>query len=221
MTAVRPDASWTSPTSFVPPRMSDATAAPIRVLLAEADPAVRDTMTELLDALGHTVLGRVTTGAEAVAAAAALRPDVVLLDVALLAGPDGISLDDVAEHAPTATVVLFSGDPNVRLGDREVDASAGIAYLPQPVPPGFLDSALRHAVRRTRVLNGALREAEEARRQLEHRKLIERAKGVLMRRTGTTEAEAYSILRRQSQDRSKPMVDIARAVLESEPGHRA
>lgn len=220
MTAVRPDASWTPPTAFVPPRMSDATSAAIRVLLAEADPAVRDTMTELLDALGHTVLGRATTGADVLARAAALRPDVVLLDVALLVGADAISLDDVAERAPTATVVLFSGDPNVRLGDREVDASAAIAYLPQPVPPGFLDSALRHAVRRNRVLNGALREAEEARRQLEHRKVIERAKGVLMRRTGTTEAEAYSILRRQSQDRSKPMVDIARAVLESEPGYR-
>ena len=63
--------------------------------------------------------------------------------------------------------------------------------------------------------------AAEARQQLEERKLIERAKGVLMRRTGATEPDAYSMMRRQSQDRSVPLVRVARDVLESEPGRRS
>ena len=67
----------------------------------------------------------------------------------------------------------------------------------------------------------AREDAERARVQLENRKLIERAKGILMRRTGSSEQEAYSILRRTSQDRSVPMVEIAKAVLESEPGYTA
>ncbi|HEY9226358.1 MAG TPA: ANTAR domain-containing protein, partial [Gemmatimonadaceae bacterium] len=53
---------------------------------------------------------------------------------------------------------------------------------------------------------------------LENRKTIERAKGILMRRTGSSEQEAYRILQRTSQDRSVPMVEIAKAVLASEPG---
>jgi response regulator NasT len=60
--------------------------------------------------------------------------------------------------------------------------------------------------------------ADAARGALENRKTIERAKGILMRRTGSSEQEAYRILQRTSQDRSVPMVEIARAVLASEPG---
>ena len=64
----------------------------------------------------------------------------------------------------------------------------------------------------------ARHDAESARQALENRKTIERAKGILMRRTGSSEQEAYRILQRTSQDRSVPMVEIARAVLASEPG---
>ena len=64
----------------------------------------------------------------------------------------------------------------------------------------------------------AAKDAEVAKQALENRKTIERAKGILMRRTGSSEQEAYRILQRTSQDRSVPMVEIARAVLASEPG---
>jgi response regulator NasT len=76
-------------------------------------------------------------------------------------------------------------------------------------------------VRRGRALDAARREVAEARQQLEDRKLVERAKGLLMRRTGMSEQDAYSAMRRQSQDRSQRMVDVARAVLDSEPGRRS
>jgi response regulator NasT len=64
----------------------------------------------------------------------------------------------------------------------------------------------------------AREETERAVRQLEERKLIERAKGILMRRTGLSEQDAYSLLRRSSQERSMPIAELARVVLESEPG---
>ena len=222
MTVVRTDAvpsPWMPRASFDsrPPRSG---GDPIRVLVAEPDPTVQGSMAELLGALGHQVLACTAGAAEAAVHAATLAPDVILVDLALLDSADGPSAEDIAAAAPGAAIVLFCGDPDVRLSDREVGASAAIAYLPMPLPPGYLDAALRLAVRRGRALADARAEAEDARRQLEHRKLIERAKGVLMRRTGTTEAEAYSILRRQSQDRSIPMVDIARAVLASEPGQQ-
>jgi len=82
----------------------------------------------------------------------------------------------------------------------------------------LLDSTIRIAATRAKELMAARQDAESARQQLENRKTIERAKGILMRRTGSSEQEAYRILQRTSQDRSVPMVDIARAVLASEPG---
>jgi len=193
----------------------------LRILLASSGPQDGGGIGELLAQLGHAVLACTGSAADAAGRAAALRPDVVLLDVALLDEADGASTEDVAAGAPGVPIVLFCGDPNVRISDREVGASAGIAYLPTPVPPGYLDAALRLAVYRGRALEAARTEAAEARRQLEDRKLVERAKGVLMRRTGASEQDAYSMLRRQSQDRSMPMVDVARLVLASEPGRRA
>jgi response regulator NasT len=82
----------------------------------------------------------------------------------------------------------------------------------------MLDSTIRLAVTRAAALRTARKDATEAKAALEARKIIERAKGILMRRTGCSEPEAYRILQRSSQDRSKPMVEIAKAVLESEPG---
>jgi response regulator NasT len=82
----------------------------------------------------------------------------------------------------------------------------------------MLDSTIRLAVTRAAALRSARKEASDAKAALEARKTIERAKGILMRRTACSEAEAYRILQRSSQDRSKPMVDIAQAVLDSEPG---
>jgi response regulator NasT len=81
----------------------------------------------------------------------------------------------------------------------------------------MLDSTIRLAAMRAKELLTARSEAQDAKQQLENRKTIERAKGILMRRTGSSEQEAYRILQRTSQDRSVPMVEIAKAVLDSEP----
>lgn len=193
----------------------------IRILLAEDDDDARAILVELLGALGHTVAAQVATGREAVERAKELRPDAVLLDVHM---PDGSGIEaaqEIRQAVPSAAVVLFSGDQSVSLSDEEISATAAVAFLPKPTPPRMLDSTLRMAVRRAKELSSAQGEAASARQQLENRKLIERAKGILMRRTGSSEQEAYRILQRTSQDRSVPMVEIAKAVLESEPNYAA
>ena len=164
------------------------------------------------------VIGEAGTVPEAISKIAASEPDVVLLDVHM---PDGSGIE-AAEHitqsVPGVAVVLFSGDSTLTLSDRDVTATAAIAFLPKPAPPRALDSTIRLAATRAKELLSARQDAESARQALENRKTIERAKGILMRRTGSSEQEAYRILQRTSQDRSVPMVEIARAVLASEPG---
>jgi two-component system, response regulator PdtaR len=189
----------------------------VRVLLAEDDAESRTLLLDLLATLGHEIVGEAATGAEAVERAKAVGPDVVLLDVHMPGGSGIEAAERIAEALPGTAVVLFSGDQTLTLSDREVAATTAIAFLPKPVPPRVLDSTLRLAARRARELVSAREDAHEARRALESRKLIERAKGILMRRTGASEAEAYRILQRTSQDRSVPMEEIAKAVLASEP----
>jgi response regulator NasT len=192
--------------------------SPIRVLVAEDDDNARSLLVDLLSTLGHTIVAEVSNGREAYDRAKDVVPDVVLLDVHM---PDGSGIEAaerITQNVPGVAVVLFSGDHTLTLSDRDVTATAAIAFLPKPAPPRVLDSTIRLAATRAKELLSARQDAESARTALENRKTIERAKGILMRRTGSSEQEAYRILQRTSQDRSVPMVDIAKAVLASEPG---
>ena len=190
----------------------------LRILLAEDDAGARDTMTEVLIALGHDVVAAVSSGVLAADKAREMKPDAVLLDVHM---PDGSGIEAaevISRTLPGIAVILYIGDENVTLSDKEAVTTGAVAFLPKPVPPKMLDSTIRLAVTRAAALRTARKDASEAKAALEARKIIERAKGILMRRTGCSEPEAYRILQRSSQDRSKPMVEIAKAVLESEPG---
>jgi two-component system, response regulator PdtaR len=198
--------------------MSDP-VAPVRILIAEDDANARAILVDTLVSLGHSVVAEVATGTDAVVQARAHHPDAVLLDVHM---PDASGVDaarEIAAELPGTAVVLFTGDHSLTLSEDDVLATTAISMLAKPTPPNMLDSALRLAVARARALRSAQKEAGEAKQALENRKTIERAKGILMRRTGSSEQEAYRILQRTSQDRSVSMVEIARAVLESEPGY--
>ncbi len=197
--------------------MSDLPST-IRVLVAEDNALERSTLVDLLGALGHMVVAEVESGTEAIEKAQQFTPDAVLLDMHM-PGASGVqAAEEIAAALPGTAVVLITGDLSLTLSTADVLRSTAVALLPKPTPPTTLDATLRMAVTRARELLSARREAAEAKAQLEARKLIERAKGILMRRTGSTEQEAYRIMQRSSQDRSVRMVDIARAVIESEPG---
>lgn len=194
------------------------TPTTIRVLIAEDDPMTRSTVTELLTALGYMVVAEVASGAEAIEKAKQLTPDAVLLDVHM-PGSGGVqAAEEIASTLPGTAVVLITGDASVSLSASEVAKSGAVALLSKPAPPATIDTTLKLAVSRARELLAAKNEAVQVKQQLEARKVIERAKGILMRRTGSSEQEAYRIMQRSSQDRSVPMVDIAKAVIDSEPG---
>ena len=193
----------------------------IRVLVAEDNDLERSTVVELLTALGHMVVAEVGSGAEAIERSRQLTPDAVLLDVHM-PGASGVqAAEEIANALPGTAVVLVTGDLSLTLTMDDAMRSTAVALLSKPTPPTTLDATLRMAVMRARELLAAKREAKEAKEQLEARKLIERAKGILMRRTGSSEQEAYRIMQRSSQDRSVRMVDIAKAVIESEPGMKS
>ena len=193
----------------------------IRVLVAEDNALERSTVVDLLTALGHMVVAEVASGAEAIERAQQLTPDAVLLDVHM-PGASGVqAAEQIASALPGTAVVLITGDLSLTLSAADVLRSTAVALLAKPTPPTTLDATLRMAVMRARELMAAKAEAAEAKEQLEARKLIERAKGILMRRTGSSEQEAYRIMQRSSQDRSVRMVDIAKAVIDSEPGMKS
>jgi response regulator NasT len=207
-----------SPSLLAAPSLARSTpAAPIRVLIAGGDaPRLR----EQLAAAGHDVVAAAATAGEAVARAAALHPDAVLVDAAL---PDGLGTAAVTQlmtagpDAWVPAVILCTAAADALL-DPDAELTGAAAVLLTPASLAALDGTVRLAVARAREFAALRAECREVRRRLEERKVIERAKGILMRRTGTTEQEAYRILQRSSQDKATPMITLAQAVLDSEPG---
>src|ERR1044072_1724469 len=124
--------------------MTDSTSR-IRVLVAEDDDNARGLLIDLLNTLGHTVVAEVSTGREAFERAKDVVPDVVLLDVHM---PDGSGIEAaelITQTIPGVAVVLFSGDQTITLSDREVMATAAIAFLPKTPPPRVLPFTIRIA----------------------------------------------------------------------------
>jgi AmiR/NasT family two-component response regulator len=159
--------------------MTEQSTQTIRVLLAEDDDNARTLLVDLLNTLGHVVVAEVATGREAFEKAHELVPDVVLLDVHM---PDGSGIEaaeKITHDTPGVAVVLFSGDQSLVLSDKEVESTSAIAFLPKPAPPRVLDSTIRLAARRAKELSSARKDAQSSKQQLENRKVIERAKGIL------------------------------------------
>ena len=195
----------------------DAPPAAVRVLVAEDDAELRSTLCRELSASGHVIVGEASTISDALDRARELVPDIVLLDAHL--GPSQVveAAKELAKDQPGIALIFLCGDTTFTL-DGDVAGTMAMSVLPSSSPTRVIESSIKLALHCARELRSAREEVAEVRKQLESRKAIERAKGILMRRTGLSEQEAYRILQRTSQDRSVPMVDVAREVLDSEPG---
>ncbi len=184
-----------------------STAPRWRVAIVDDHERSRATLRAAVWAAGGEIAGEAVRAVDAMSLVQRLRPDVAVIAVGL---PDGDGVQVAAEVTAEGTcpVVLCTGRSTHDVATRA--AGVGVmGYLHKPLRPAELAPTLDIAVAR-------FREARALRRQLEERKLIERAKGVLMTRYGITEDSAFQRLRRSAMDNRQPMAEIARALLVSE-----
>lgn len=191
--------------------------AKITVLVAEDDANARMLLAKVLIACGHAVVAQVSSGRAAVERARETTPDVVLLDVHM---PDGSGIEAaeaITRDSPGTAIILFTGDANTALSDAQVDATAAVAFLPKPAPPAVLDAAVRLAVNRARALRDARADTDDVRRRLNNRTTVERAKGILMKRAGYDEAEAYRVMQKSAQNHGMQLVILAQMIIDQPP----
>ena len=181
----------------------------ILVVDPEADDRVR--LRALLASNGSLVVGEATDSEDAMRQAAMKRPDVAVVAAELAPG-DGIHLASRlgTQHGiPTVLVAAPVAPPDIARA-----AQAGVmGFLVKPVDPSTLRGMLEIAVCRFQEILCLRRETEALRRSLEFRKVIERAKGLLMETEQIPEQEAFARLRQKSMDTQRPMAEIARAVI--------
>ncbi|MGH9068732.1 MAG: ANTAR domain-containing response regulator [Acidimicrobiales bacterium] len=183
----------------------------MRVLIAEDDPVIALGLETTVAGLGHEIAGRVDDGLVAVAEARRTRPDAVILDL-MLPGLSGLEAARrmTAERSVPIVVVTAHDDPEL----VEQAAACGVgAYLVKPVTPSQVGSALRLAVSRHGQFEAMRAEVDRLTDALETRKLVERAKGVLMDHRRLSEADAFARIQRRARDNNRRMADVAQEII--------
>ncbi|MFC0860816.1 ANTAR domain-containing response regulator [Sphaerimonospora cavernae] len=182
-----------------------------RVVIAEDEALIRLDLKEMLEEDGYAVVGEAGDGETAVKLATELRPDLVVLDVKMPV-LDGISAAEriVAERiAPCLILTAFSQRDLV---ERARDAGA-MAYLVKPFTKGDLVPAIEMAISRHEEITALEKEVSTLSGRLETRKLVDRAKGLLMAQHGWTEPQAFRWIQKASMDRRVGMRQVAQIVI--------
>ena len=183
----------------------------VRVVLAEDEAIIRLDLKETLEEEGYDVVGDTGRGDRAVELVGELDPDVVILDVKM-PGLDGIEAARRIAASHDTAVVILTAFSQRELIDRAIEAGA-LAYLVKPFSRSELVPALEIARTRHREMRALTDQARTMAERLEARKLLDRAKGILIDEAGLTEGDAFRFIQTTAMSGRQTMADVARAVL--------
>jgi response regulator NasT len=164
--------------------------------------------------LGHEVVAIASTGRELVNACESHEVDLVITDIRM-PEMDGLEAATRLRSANPVPVIIVSAYYDADLIQRALDDHV-LAYLVKPIKRADLEAAIALVVRRFREFQALQRQTDDLRKALEDRKLVERAKGILMRRAGLDEESAFRRLQKLSSDKNQKMVEIARTIILAE-----
>jgi AmiR/NasT family two-component response regulator len=185
--------------------------AQTRVVIADDDPIIRMDLREMLDGLNYVVAGEAADGKSAVNLARELKPELVIMDIRM-PEMDGIEAARTLTQENIAPVLLLTAYSEPELVQRATQAGV-IGYLVKPFREAQLGPAIEVTLGRFREFQTLQKELGDTREALEARKLIDRAKGMLMDRYGLNEAEAFRRIQKRSMDNRKSMKEVAEAIL--------
>ena len=180
----------------------------VRIVVAEDEALIRMDLVEMLKEAGYEVLAEAADGAHAIELVKEFKPDLAILDVKM---PilDGISAaEEIIAYCPVLMLTAFS---QRELVDRARDAGV-MAYVLKPFTINDLIPAIEIAISRHVQMKSLADEVADLHERLESRKIIDRAKGILMAALNLTEPEAFSWIQKAAMDRRMTMKDVALAV---------
>jgi len=183
--------------------------AQTRLVIADDESLIRMNLKETLVGLGYLVVGEAGDGVSAITLARQLRPDLVVMDIKM-PKLDGIQAAEVLTHERIAPVLLLTAYSDRELVDRARDAGV-VAYLVKPFREQDLLPAIEIAMARFAELRALDKQLGDLQEAMETRKIVERAKGILMETQGLTEPEAFRRIQQLSMNTRKPMKEIAQA----------
>ncbi len=186
----------------------------LRIAVADDEPRMRDYYQDVLPLLGHQVLHAAENGRELVDRCRMSRPDLIICDIKM-PGLDGIDAVSEIGRIEPVPAILVSAYHDPALLERTTGEQI-LAYLVKPIKQADLEVAIGLAMQRFAEFQALRKETGELRQALNDRKLIERAKGILMTRAGLDEEGAFRRLQKLARDHNQKLIDAAHHILRAE-----
>ena len=182
-----------------------------RVIIADDESVIRADLREMLTNLNYLVIGEVGDGQSAVNLAREIKPDVIIMDIKM-PDMDGIEAAEILTRERIAPVLLLTAYSQRDLVDRAKEAGV-VGYLVKPFREQEIVPAIEIARARFQEFSELQKQIGDLKETLETRKLVDRAKGILMDSQGLTEHEAFRKIQKMSMNTRKPMKEIAEAIV--------
>lgn len=188
--------------------------ASLRIAIADDEPDMREYFQKMLTRLGHQVVLLARDGRELVERCHALLPDLVITDIKM-PDMDGIEAASAIYRDHHIPVIVVSAYHDSELIQR-AESDHILGYLVKPIKQADLEPTIALTMRRFEQIEALRKETADLRQALEDRKIVERAKGLLMRKAGLDEEGAFRRLQKIASDRNLKLVELARMLLTAE-----
>jgi two-component system, response regulator PdtaR len=186
----------------------------LKIAVADDEPDMRDYYRKILPILGHEVVAIAETGRELVEQCATIRPDLIVTDIKM---PDMDGIEAAAriyKNTPIPVILVSAhNDPEFV---RRAGGDYIMAYLLKPIKQDDLELAIGIAIRRFNQFEALRKETGDLKQALENRKVIEKAKGVLMKKAGLDENDAFRRLQKLASEKNRKLIEIAQIILTAE-----
>jgi response regulator NasT len=191
----------------------------LRIAVADDEPDMRDYFQTILPRLGHQVVAVAETGHELIQQCRAAHPELVITDIKM-PDMDGIDAATQIYRDGPLPIILVSAYHDPELIER-AESDHILAFLVKPIKQADLEPAIAIAVRRFEQFQSLRQEAADLKQALEDRKVIERAKGLIMKKAALDEHEAFRRLQRLASEKNRKLAEVAHMILTAEEAFQA
>jgi len=185
----------------------------LRIIIADNESIIRMDLRELLEEAGHEVIAEASDGLRAVELTRKHHPDLVIMDIKM-PEMDGIAAAKIIANEKIAPVLLLTAYSQKEIVEKAKDSGV-LAYLVKPVKEANLFPAMEIALSRFREFADLEKELEDIKNSLETRKILDRAKGILMDSLHLTESEAFRRIQQYSMSKRKSIREVAESIVDS------
>lgn len=183
----------------------------LKIIIADNESIIRMDLKEMLEEAGHKVIGECINGVRAVELTRQLNPDLVIMDIKM-PQMDGITAAKIISDEKLAPVILLTAYSQKEIVAKAKDSGV-LAYLVKPIQESSLFPAIEIALSRFEEIKQLEFDLDNVKNSLEMRKLLDRAKGILMDAYNLSESEAYRRIQKYSMIKRKPIKEVAESII--------